>query len=133
MRQRARCTTAHRRRATVCVWLALLTVTERQFSIPPVPGRPTHKVKTTACGKARKGDGLTANWEEVDCPTCLLGQRLAGPYKAQRMNSHLSAPLPAGTPELDAYNRSRQDADEAAASRVAERVSGAMKARRRRR
>jgi len=95
--------------------------------------RPTHKVKTTACGKARKGDGLTANWDEVDCPTCLLGQRLAGPYKAQRMNSHLSAPLPTGTPELDAYNRSRRDADEASASRVAERVSGAMKARRRRR
>ena len=80
--------------------------------------RPTHKVKTTTCGKARKGDGLTAYWDEVDCPTCLLGQRLAGPYKAQLMNRHLAAPVPSGTPEPDAYYRARQDADESAAARV---------------
>jgi len=32
--------------------------------------RPTHKAKATACGQARKGDGLTADWERVTCPGC---------------------------------------------------------------
>ena len=33
--------------------------------------RPTHKVRASECGGARRGDGLSGSWEEVDCPTCL--------------------------------------------------------------
>ena len=33
--------------------------------------RPTHKIKASECGGARKGDALSPEWAAVDCPACI--------------------------------------------------------------
>ena len=91
--------------------------------------RPVHKVKKSECGQARKGDGLTADWNEVTCPGCLGGRpgaRSCPPRNNVPPSDHLAGYVPQ-------MNATRSDAGGAADPVIAARVAEAMKGRRRRR
>jgi hypothetical protein len=56
----------------------------RTWRPPPAPeammAPRRHFVKATACGKARRGHGMTTDWDEVNCEECLKG----APFRRKR-------------------------------------------------
>jgi hypothetical protein len=51
---------------------------------PPAPSAMLaarrHFVKATVCGQARRGHGMTTDWNEVNCDACLA----AAPFRRHR-------------------------------------------------
>jgi hypothetical protein len=76
-----------------------LPVAARLFSISLMTARPVHMVRATVCGRARRGDSFTADWQAVRCSDCDIRRPVA------RSNClHCHRPIPGSCAHIHRLN-----------------------------